>query len=67
MLAHSQALMLWRGWAPVSRAKRRLERDKLAAMARWQRRRCGRLHQKCVGGRAAGGLGWSMVYVQCSG
>jgi hypothetical protein len=37
--ARRQALLFWRGWAPVSRAKRRHERDKLASMARWRRQR----------------------------
>jgi hypothetical protein len=36
-----RVLAAWRAWAPVARAKRRRERDKLAAMARWRRRRWG--------------------------
>jgi len=34
-----RAVVYWRGWAPVMRAKRRRERDVLAAMARWRRGR----------------------------
>lgn len=47
----SQALLYWRGWAPVKRAKRRRQRDKQAAMARWRRRRCVCVCARSLAGR----------------
>jgi hypothetical protein len=56
-----RVLSAWRAWAPVARAKRRRERDKLAAMARWRRRRWG------LGPGARGnGLGAGFFHVAAS-